>query len=287
VTATDLRWQRPEPERREPPDPSNYDPDDFRIAALMARLAERDLVDDIECRDRAIERNFLAIDFPNPALYSLGMRPNALRLELYRSAALADLGSLVGADIAADAALEIGRKTGEASDIACRVVVGVVLSIVYFPFWLVEIRRPQSRSLTIIDAVSQAIVERGLRPDLLQRLDRPATGEPSVVGFRPLVCPNCGWNLPVEPEHVIFYCGSCSRAWRIVGDDLVEMSYRFAGPREAVTETSAEHLPFWALRASIGDGGSKPFLIPAFRYRRARSLVELATSLSELAPRSR
>jgi DNA-directed RNA polymerase subunit RPC12/RpoP len=285
VTATDLRWQRPEPERREePPDPSDYDPDDFRIAALMARLAERDLVDDIECRDRAIERNFLAIDFPSPSLYSLGMRPNALRLELYRSAALAGLGSLVGAEIAADAALEIGRKTGQAPDIACRAVVGAVLSIVYFPFWLVEIRRPQSRSLTIIDAVSQAIVERGLRADLLQRLDRPATGEPSVVGFRPLVCPNCGWNLPVEPEHVIFYCGSCSRAWRIVGDDLVEMSHRFAGPREAVTETAAEHLPFWALRASIGDGGSKPFLIPAFRHRRARSLVELATSLSELAP---
>jgi DNA-directed RNA polymerase subunit RPC12/RpoP len=285
VTATDLRWQRPEPERREePPDPSDYDPDNFRIAALMARLAEQDLVDDIECRDRTIERNFLAIDFPSPALYSLGVRPNALRLELYRSAALAGLGSLVGAEMAADEALEIGRKTGEASDVACRAVIGAVMSIVYFPFWLVEIRRPQSRSLTIIDGVSQALVERGLRPELLQRLGRPAMGEPSVVGFRPLVCPNCGWNLPVEPEHVIFYCGSCSRAWRIAGDDLVEMSHRFAGPHEAVTQTTAEHLPFWALRASIGDGGSKPFLAPAFRHRRARSLVELATSLSELAP---
>jgi hypothetical protein len=99
-----------------------------------------------------------------------------------------------------------------------------------------------------------------------------------------LVCPNCGWNLPVEPDHVIFYCGSCSRAWRIAGDDLVETSHRFAGPREAVTETTAEHLPFWVLRASIGDDECRPFLIPAFRHRRARSLVELATSLSELAP---
>lgn len=285
LTAVDLRWQRPKPERREePPDPSDYDPDNFRIAALMARLAEQDLVDDIECRDRAIERNFLAIDLPSPALYSLGMRPNALRLELYRREALASLGSLVGAEMAVDAALEIGRKTVEGSDVACRAVVGAVLSIVYFPFWLVEIRRPQSRSLTIVDGVSQAIVERGLRSELLQRLGRPATGEPSVVGFRPLVCPNCGWNLPVEPEHVIFYCGSCTRAWRIVGDDLVEMPHRFAGPRETITEKIAEHLPFWALRATIGDGDAQPFLIPAFRHRRARSLVDLATSLSQLAP---
>ena len=110
LNATDFRWQRPEPERREePPDPSDYDPDDFRIAARMARLAEQDLADDIECRDHAIERNFLAIDFPSPALYSLGIRPSALRLELYRRDALAGLGSLVGVEMAADAALEIGR----------------------------------------------------------------------------------------------------------------------------------------------------------------------------------
>ena len=289
LTAIDLRWQRPEPERREePPDPSDYDPDNFRIAALMARLAEQDLADDIECRDRAIERNFLAIDFPSPALYSLGMRPNALRLELYRCEALASLGSLVGAEMTVDAALEIGRKTGEGPDVACRAVVGAVLSIVYFPFWFVEIRRPQSRSLTIVDGVSQAIVERGLRAELLQRLGRPATGSPSVVGFRPLVCPNCGWNLPVEPEHVIFYCGSCSRAWRIVGDDLVEMTHRFAGPRETITETDRRALAVLGAsrddrrrrRAAVSDPRVPPS--PRAVARRPRNLALAARASSRV-----
>jgi DNA-directed RNA polymerase subunit RPC12/RpoP len=285
LTATDLRWQRPEPEHHwEPPDPSDYDSEDVRFAALMARLAEQDLVDEIECRDRAIERNFLAIDFPSPALYSLGMRPSALRLELYRRGSLKGVGTLVGAEMTADAALEIGRKTGKTSDVACRVVVGAVLSIVHFPFWLVEIRRPKVRSVTIVDGVSAAVVERGLGVELVQRLGRPATVEPSVIGFRPLVCPNCGWNLPVKPQHVIFYCGSCSRAWRIVGDDFVEMPHRFAGPREAIQGTVAEHLPFWAIRASIGETDAQPFLIPAFRHRRARSLIDLATRLSRIAP---
>jgi hypothetical protein len=162
--------------------------------------------------------------------------------------------------------------------------VGAVLSVVHFPFWFVEIlRRPRLRSFTVVDAVSQAVVDRDVDGAILERLGKPASGDPSVIGFRPLVCPNCGWDLPVTPEHVIFYCGSCARAWRIAGNELVEICHGFVTAPASGKREGAEHLPFWSLRASLGDEDPQSFLAPAFRYRRARSLVELTASLSRVA----
>jgi DNA-directed RNA polymerase subunit RPC12/RpoP len=283
-TATDVRWQRPEPEPPEPP-PEPGDGESASSPAvdlLIRRLAERD-PDEIECDDRAIERNFTAVALPGLSLYSLGMRPSALRLELYRREPLGAFGHVVGVEMSAETALATGRKTGDGSDIACRAVVGTVLSVVYFPFWFVEIRRPQSRSLTIVDGVSRTVVDRDVDCAILERLGKPAAGEPSVIGLRPLVCPNCGWELPVMPQHVIFYCGSCARAWRIAGDELVEIPHAFAAAPSSGARAPAEHLPFWALRAAVGSEAPQSFLAPAFRYRRARSLVDLTASLSRLA----
>jgi hypothetical protein len=284
LTATDVRWQRPEPEPPEPPpEPGDAESGTSTPLGMIIRqlVPDRD-PEKIECRDRAIERNFVAVDLPGLSLYSLGMRPNALRLELYRREALDALGHVVGIEMSAEAALATGRKTGDGTDVACRAVVGAALSVVHFPFWFVEIlRRPRLRSFTVVDAVSQAVTDRYVDVAILERLGKPASGDPSVIGFRPLVCPNCGWDLPVMPEHVIFYCGSCARAWRIADNELVEISHGFAAAPAGKRE--AEHLPFWSLRAAVGDDEPQSFLAPAFRYRRARSLVELTASLSRVA----
>jgi predicted RNA-binding Zn-ribbon protein involved in translation (DUF1610 family) len=284
LTATDVRWQRPEPEPREPPpEPGDGESGTSTPLGIIIRqlVPDRD-PEEIECRDRAIERNFVAVDLPGLSFYSLGVRPNALRLELYRREALDALGHVVAIEMSPEAALATGRKTGDGTDVACRAVVGAVLSVVHFPFWFVEILcRPRLRSFTVVDAVSQAVIDRDVDVTILERLGKPASGDPSVIGFRPLVCPNCGWDLPVMPEHVIFYCGSCARAWRIAGNELVEISYGFAAAPAGKRE--AEHLPFWSLRAAVGGDDPQSFLAPAFRYRRARSLVELTASLSRLA----
>jgi predicted RNA-binding Zn-ribbon protein involved in translation (DUF1610 family) len=284
LNAIDVRWQRPEPELPEPPpEPGDGESGTSTPLGMIIRqlVPDRD-PEEIECRDRVIERNFVAVELPGLSLYSLGMRPNALRLELYRHEALDALGQVVGIEMSPETALATGRKTGDGTDVACRAVVGAVLSVVHFPFWFVEIlRRPRLRSFTVVDAVSNAVVDRNVDGAILERLGKPASGDPNVIGFRPLVCPNCGWDLPVTPEHVIFYCGSCARAWRIAGSELLEISHGFAAAPAKKQEV--EHLPFWSLRAVVGDDDPRSFLAPAFRYRRARSLVELTAALSRVA----
>jgi hypothetical protein len=285
LTGTDLRWQRPE---RKPPPPPDFTEanagNESLVISLIVREAEHDVGDEIECRDRATERNFLALEAPGTGLYSLGVRPSALRLELYRRGVLDALGQVVAVEMTCDAAFDVGLKVADRFEVACRAVIGEVLSIVYFPFWLVEIRRPQKRALAIVDAVSQSVVTPQAPIDLVERFGRAADDDVNVIGLRPLVCPNCGWDLPVEPDHVIFYCGSCQKAWRISGDDLLDVDHAFvAAPQAAEGKPIADYLPFWALRAAITDEAPRPYLVPAFRYRQARALVELTTRLSALA----
>jgi len=275
LTGTDVRWQRPERRPTPPPDYTEANAgSDSLVISLIARAAERDQLEEIECRDRAIERNFLALDVSGVGLYSLGIRPNALRLELYHRDSLEALGRVIGVEMAEAAAIDIGRMTGDAPNVAFRAVIGAVLSVVYFPFWLVEVRHPQKRALTIVDAVSQSVVTRGAPLDLIGRLERSVAAEPCVIGFRPLVCPNCGWDLPVEPDHVIFYCGSCHQAWRVRGDELLPTPHGFVALPAPSSRPLAEHLPFWSLRVTIDERAPQSFLAPAFRYRQARALVD-------------
>jgi len=284
LTGIDIRWQRPERKPPPPPEFTNDSGNESLAISLILPPREQDDANDVECHDRAIERNFLSLEAPGTGLYSLGMRPNALRLELYHREAL-DAGEVVATEMTADAALEIGLKLADRFDVACRAVIGEVLSIVYFPFWFVEIRRPQKRSLAIVDGVAKSIVTPEAPADLAQRFRAASGDDVSVVGLRPLVCPNCGWDLPIEPDHVIFYCGSCKKAWRIAGDELLEVAHAFAAaPRSSAAKAIADHLPFWSLRATIGDGKPRAYLAPAFRYRQARALVDLTTRLSPLVP---
>ncbi|MGH7898936.1 MAG: hypothetical protein ACREQQ_13355, partial [Candidatus Binatia bacterium] len=283
----DLGWRKPAAERRQDPspDPFGLDPDrpDARVAALLAKFSEEES-DDVEFHVRHIERSFLALDLPGAGLYSLGMRPNALRLELYRREAVESLGRVVDVAIAPEAALEIGRKSGDARRTAYRTVIGSILSIVYFPFWLVEIRRAGKSTRTIVDGVSRTLVERQTSPDLLEKLGGPPAAEPAVAAFRPLVCPNCGWDLPLAADAVIFPCRTCAKAWEIIGAELVETRYRLAALPDRAPAAGIEHLPFWALSAEISGESRKRYLVPGFRHRRMKSLVDLTSSLSAIDP---
>jgi DNA-directed RNA polymerase subunit RPC12/RpoP len=283
--ALEFRWQRPDPAPRpfavEPPDGSS----DYRPAISIEQVFA-DLYpgpDDVEFRERHVEKNFLAVDFPGIELYSLGLRPTALKLSLFGRGSLEAKGTVVAPSITPEAAIERGERLTDAYRVAYRQLVGRLLSLVYFPFWFVSIERPGRRALTVVDAVSQSVVLRNGPADALDRL-QAVTEEPSTLGFRPLACPNCGWALALRPEDVIFYCTTCSRAWRILGDDMLETPHRIvAGPAHELSPNS-EHLPLWHLRGEIEGSPRSRFLAPAFRCRRLKTLADLAARLARTAP---
>lgn len=105
-----------------------------------------------------------------------------------------------------------------------REMVGQVLSILSFPFWVVESKQRGKRVCTIVDAVSQDVVAAEVPSSLLSLLEQPHQRAAEVVGFRSLVCPNCGWELPVTPNDSIFLLylsGGVANSGERVNPDIV------------------------------------------------------------------
>ncbi|MFO0754406.1 MAG: hypothetical protein U0411_13915 [Thermodesulfovibrionales bacterium] len=239
--------------------------------------------------DRYLEKNFLACSLEGRGIYSLGVRPSALALRLFHEETLAAAGKVVAADVSVEAALARGMKTELPENLLYRAVIGRILSLVYFPFWIVELECGGKRSLSLMDAVTGTVIPSDAPLSLYEVLDRTAAEtHHRTAGFRPLVCPNCGGDLPVKPDDVVFFCAACVRAWQIYGSDFREVPYRFAEARDSAAEGGAATylpvwLPFWVLRAEQGEGPHR-FFLPAFRYRGLKALSDLATALTRMQP---
>lgn len=239
---------------------------------------------DLALRDRYVEKNFLACDLHGLGIYSLGIRPSVLRLQLFRKNTIDSDAKAVSPALGPKDAEAVGLRTGLNQAQLSRQVISRVLSIIYFPFWVVDTDCCGKRSLSIIDAVSKAVIKTDASEALYNVLDREIKVDPEVVGFRPLVCPNCGWDLPVKPEDCIFFCNSCNKAWQIHGSLLSGVPFTVAGVEGTEKNRATQYLPFWVFRA--GDKEGRPFFIfvPAFRYRRLKILMDIAITFTRLQP---
>ena len=147
-----------------------------------------------------------------------------------------------------------------------------------------EVERQEETRLSIVDAVAQSVIKLDAKPALYTVLDHQPTVDLQAVGFRPLACPNCGWDLPVRPDDIIFICSSCNRAWQIYGSDLYEVSCQVAEVPSDEQPEEVKYLPFWVLRAERDKNSSFQYFLPAFRYRRLKLLADLTRNLSRRQP---
>jgi ribosomal protein L37AE/L43A len=238
----------------------------------------------LQFHDRYVEKNFLACHLPGLGLYSLGVRPAVLRLELCHRERLEHLGTLVPAEMTPQMALSQGLQTAKRQRLVTRQVLGRVLSVIYFPYWIVEVKRQDHTMLSLVDAVCGKVVQIAAPCHLYTVLHRQRTTALQVVQFRPLVCPNCGWDLPYRSEDIIFFCTACDQAWQMVGSDLRTMAYQVVDIALGATGDAVTYLPFWCLQAHAPLPGVNTYWMPAFRYRRLKRLVDLATRLTLQQP---
>jgi LSD1 subclass zinc finger protein len=290
----DLRWERQLLER-EPIDFATLNDLGVDVDALLPPARHDEEPEAIVAlRERRIEKNFLACTLPGFPLYSLGVRASVLKLQLLDRDALGASSTIVAADIDADAALTHGLRTDDRDKLLHRQVIGRLLSLVYFPFWVAVLESAGARRVTIVDGVTEALVVSDADPDILATLDRGETAPTRTVGFRPLACPNCGWALPLEPDDVIFPCGACARVWLLEGDRLEDVRYavaaspngtaaaahRAAGADPTRRLSALRYLPLWIIEYADAPCS----FVPAFRYRRLKVLHDLARNLTRANP---
>jgi len=231
-------------------------------------------------RNRLVEKTFLAFDLKISGLYSLGIRASVLPLSIFERDHLSNQGIVLPVEIKEREALELGRR----QDLQGREPqsVGGRLSLVYFPFFLARCEKGGEPYTLFVDGLSGEVTAThqgkvslaGLRPgESLQ-----------VIRFRPLKCPNCGWDLPCRPQDVILACGICGRAWRSRGDDFEEVSVQFEPAPNGAVPQELRYLPFWLVPVDADShlpGLSKgtALRVPAFGTRNMQALGQMTLVL--------
>jgi len=291
-TGHDLRWERggKRPGEREQSDGAKLRREhaamELACAAGIARSApgalhrggpRRTAV----LRDRYADKNFIAAALDEPALYSLGIRLAVLKLRLFNGSAVRELGCVAAPAMdARDATAHAVETVRLKSEILRRKVLRPILSVIYFPFCLVGMEGGDGRSFAVIDGVAGGVARLDAPAAIKEALDGKPESEPDSITFRPLACPNCGWDLPLRPDDAVFYCRSCDRTFEIRGHDLRPVPHEIAAIPEATSAGNVRHLPFWVLSDPERAGHPARFFVPAFRFRRLKSLVDLARDMS-------
>jgi hypothetical protein len=265
--------------------------------------------------------NFAAHTSNDLGIATLGMRPEWLDLKiLTHSSRLTQEGEMLSLEVDSEAARKRGRQSLDfylaekkrAEDELVLKLIEERLSLIYFPLWTVDFIAPEGRFFHVIDGITRRVLKQ-VSGSFEQRKSK--SGE--IETFHPLQvvphrCPNCGWDLPVRPFHLLFPCSNCGKMWKTEQESYVEVEGRVAKAREETDSDGTQpagYYPFWIFeaglrrkrRSSIEDffrllpseiglfkvkKKSRPFLfyIPAFELANLKEVADIALAYVRTQP---
>ncbi|MCG6945645.1 MAG: hypothetical protein LJE87_09910 [Deltaproteobacteria bacterium] len=268
-----------------------------------------------ELKAKLFDFSFPAYKEPDLDLESLGVRTAVIPLQLFHHTRLSGSEIVLPVEVSLQEAREHSSSflTYGFSDPSFRVefkdtqLIGEVYSLVYFPFWVLEVTGNNRRGLLIIDGVANRIRKTVWDQDVdsffRENTSSEAAAHFSDLRLIPFVCPVCGWDLPFSPMSKTHVCATCTRAWIEKAGSYREVEYQLVAVPEKF-EHATRYMPFWDLGIQIhtpdrvlqnrvdlrtllpnlpvgsesGNGAqSIKFLIPAFKIRGPKALSKLAT----------
>jgi len=262
-----------------------------------------------ELSTRHIDKTLPALDVPELNVFSLGLRPEVLKLSLFQKDAVLHRGQLSPVGVEGRDVEQRGYAPRQDEGIVARRVIGKTRSIIHFPFWVIEAdNNGGGGAIAVVDGVSGDVTNTDAPLSILDRLIDKDGDHFETIGLRPLKCPDCGADLPVRPKDVVFFCASCGKAWYISGTELVQVSYTVMPPKKGAAEV--EYMPFWVVEARVVSGsesiGNKyeltklapgarvpleedkkiplRFFVPAFEIGNIKILSRFASSFTNSQP---
>jgi hypothetical protein len=271
-----------------------------------------------ELQTKVFDLSFPAWKSPSLGLDSLGVRPSALPLRLFHPSRLSENELVLPAEISLQEAIRYSSSfltfgfadsslTAELEDTQ---LIGETYAMIYFPFWLSEVREGGKAGLLVADAMANRVTKVLWDEDLS---GFPPTAERSekfaTLRLMPTRCPVCAWDFHPSPHSKVHVCLMCARAWAEYQGSYREVPYQLAD-LPATWKLPVWYLPFWSLETKIRTAGgllrtqqdlrrlapnlqsavdesrmADPirFLIPAFRINSMPALLKLA-SLFSLRP---
>lgn len=183
-----------------------------------------------------LDANFLSFDsklFP----FSLGLRPQAMKLKFMGSNENAGI-FLTSSGKTRETLIKNRQKNIDSGQ--REVLIGENDSVIYTPVYFANGR--------IFDAVLKKPL------DLIQKEDgeseqtlASAAAEKWHVEFIPMLCPDCGADLPGEKDASVAFCSNCNSAWNLSNKNFTKV--KFSTWQEKGEDIT--YLPFWQMKVKV------------------------------------
>ncbi|MCX5849515.1 MAG: hypothetical protein NTW65_08705 [Deltaproteobacteria bacterium] len=117
--------------------------------------------------------------------------------------------------------------------------IGETASVIYSPVYCSNGR--------VYDAILKKPLDLQKRDAEVEQTLISAPDEKWHVEFLPLLCPNCGADLPGEKDALIVFCDNCHSAWNPSNKNFTKVKFStWQEKRDDIT-----YLPFWQLKVKV------------------------------------
>ena len=225
----------------------------WRINGLSYTIEEKDLkvdhqnslfsynmtsnIRELDISYKYFDVNFLSL---NTKLmpHSLGLRPQAMKLKFAGSIENAGKFLQSSPSSKGNVVSDYQKRTGS---INSDIFIGETASVIYTPVYFAKGR--------IHDAILKKPYELRAGGEENEQTYAAAPEEKWHVDFIPLLCPNCGADLPGEKDTLVVFCSNCNCA-------LLPSNKNFTPVKFLVWQEKRKeiiYLPFWQLKVRVSN----------------------------------
>jgi uncharacterized CHY-type Zn-finger protein len=189
----------------------------------------------MDISNKYFDINFLSLD-SNLLPHSLGLRPQAMKLKFVGSSK--NEGKFLKFSPASRDAFINDYQTHNGG-LSKAIFIGETASVIYSPVYCANGR--------VYDAILKKPLDLQKKDAEVEQTLISAPDEKWRVEFLPLLCPDCGADLPGEKDALIVFCSNCNSAWNPSNKNFIKVE--FATWQEKGDDIT--YLPFWQLKVKV------------------------------------
>lgn len=189
----------------------------------------------MDISNKYFDINFLSLD-SNLLPHSLGLRPQAMKLKFVGSSK--NEGKFLKFSPASRDAFINDYQTRNGG-LSKAIFIGETASVIYSPVYCANGR--------VYDAILKKPLDLQKKDAEVEQTLISAPDEKWRVEFLPLLCPDCGADLPGEKDALIVFCSNCNSAWNPSNKNFTKVE--FATWQEKGDDIT--YLPFWQLKVKV------------------------------------
>jgi hypothetical protein len=192
-------------------------------------------IKEMDISNKYLDINFLCLD-STLLPHSLGLRPQAMKLKFMGSNENEGKFLRYSSTLRDNLINDYQTRTG---GLHKAIFIGETASVIYSPVYCANGR--------VYDAILKKPLDLQTKYEEVEQVLISTPDEKWHVEFLPLLCPDCGADLPGEKDALIIFCDNCHAAWNPSNKDFTQVKY--SAWQEQGDDIT--YLPFWQMKVKV------------------------------------